>query len=127
MFRLTCIELNNGAVYIKNHSGRGEDVKSGRSFPSPGVELQTLLKRCRKDDWCWNDIAGACRRVSACRDDVTVAGLMFARHEALPTGCTVAGSPFWLRRVFVAAATVPDAEDKMFRLTCIELNGEFAV
>jgi hypothetical protein len=46
MFRLTCIELNNGefAVYINNHYLGSEDasgerlawVKSGSSFPAPG-------------------------------------------------------------------------------------------
>ena len=69
MFRLTCIELNNGefAVYINNHYLGSEDASSERLCLGeireqlsqlPGVELQTLLEPVPEcDDWCWNDIA----------------------------------------------------------------------
>ncbi|HHE8494821.1 hypothetical protein NFL61_23255 (plasmid) [Enterobacter ludwigii] len=89
MFRLTCIELDSGefAVYINHHYLGSEDARSERLCLSeirellsliPGVELQTLHESVPEDeDWWWNDIAD---RVlpsrPACRDDVTVAGLI---------------------------------------------------
>lgn len=85
MFRLTCIEPDNGefAVYINHHylgseDASGERLSLGEVLEQlsllPGVELQTLLEPVPEcDDWCWNDIAD---RVlpprPACRDDVTV-------------------------------------------------------
>ncbi|HII4377320.1 TPA: hypothetical protein ACY4QU_004078 [Enterobacter cloacae] len=88
MFRLTCIEPDNGefAVYINHHylgseDASGERLSLGEVLEQlsllPGVELQTLLEPVPEcDDWCWNDIAD---RVlpprPACRDDVTVTRL----------------------------------------------------
>lgn len=85
MFRLTCIELDNGefAVYINHHylgseDASGERLSLGEILEQlsllPGVELQTLHEPVpEEEDWCWNDIAD---RVlpsrAACRDDVTV-------------------------------------------------------
>lgn len=90
MFRLTCIEPDNGefAVYINHHylgseDASGERLSLGEVLEQlsllPGVELQTLLEPVPEcDDWCWNDIAD---RVlpprPACRDDVTVSGMKY--------------------------------------------------
>ncbi|MDU2942183.1 MAG: hypothetical protein ACLTYF_31545 [Escherichia sp.] len=113
MFRLTCIELNNGefAVYINNHYLGSEDASSERLCLGeireqlsqlPGVELQTLHEAVpEEDDWCWNDIADrVLPPVSACRDDVTVAGLM-ARLKQYPPDALCLGT-FWLADDFLS-------------------------
>jgi hypothetical protein len=93
MFRLTCIELDNGefAVYI-NHHYLGEDASgerlslgdSGAALPAAGRGITDPAEPVPEEDWCWNDIAD---RVlpsrPACRDDVTVAGLI-ARLKQYP-------------------------------------------
>jgi hypothetical protein len=112
MFRLTCIELDNGefAVYI-NHHYLGVKMPAESDFSGevleqlsllPGVELQTLLEPVPEcDDWCWNDIAD---RVlpsrPACRDDVTVAGLI-ARLKQYPPDALCMGT-FWLEDDFLS-------------------------
>ena len=113
MFRLTCIELDNGefAVYINHHylgseDASGERLSLGEVLEQlsllPGVELQTLLEPVPEcDDWCWNDIAD---RVlpsrPACRDDVTVAGLI-ARLKQYPPDALCMGT-FWLEDDFLS-------------------------
>ena len=113
MFRLTCIELDNGefAVYINHHylgseDASGERLSLGEVLEQlsllPGVELQTLLEPVPEcDDWCWNDIAD---RVlpsrPACRDDVTVAGLI-ARLKQYPPDALCLGT-FWLEDDFLS-------------------------
>jgi hypothetical protein len=71
----------------------------------PGVELQTLLEPVQCDDWCWNDIAD---RVlpsrPACRDDVTVAGLI-ARLKQYPPDALCMGT-FWLEDDFLSSMAV---------------------
>ncbi len=112
MFRLTCIEPDNGefAVYI-NHHYPGVKMPAESDFLwgrleqlslLPGVELQTLLEPVPEcDDWCWNDIAD---RVlpprPACRDDVTVAGLI-ARLKQYPPDALCMGT-FWLEDDFLS-------------------------
>ncbi|EQC1082625.1 hypothetical protein ACY2HL_004573 [Enterobacter roggenkampii] len=113
MFRLTCIELDNGefAVYINHHYLWSEDACSERLSLGgileqlsllPGVELQTLHEPAPEDeDWCWNDIADRVRPpISACRDDVTVAGLM-ARLKQYPPDALCLGT-FWLADDFLS-------------------------
>lgn len=113
MFRLTCIELNNGefAVYINNHYLGSEDASSERLYLGeirellsllPGVELQTLHETVpEEDDWCWNDIADrVLPPLSACRDDVTVAALI-ARLQQYPPDALCMGT-FWLEDDFLS-------------------------
>lgn len=113
MFRLTCIELDNGefAVYINHHylgseDASGERLSLGEILEQlsllPGVELQTLHEPVpEEEDWCWNDIAD---RVlpsrPACRDDVTVAGLI-ARLKQYPPDALCLGT-FWLEDDFLS-------------------------
>jgi len=107
MFRLTCIELNNGefAVYINNHYLGSEDVSGERLSLGemleqlsglPGGELQTLHEPVPVDeDWCWNDISGrVLPSLSVSRDDVTVAALI-ARLQQYPPDTLCLGT-FWL-------------------------------
>ncbi|EKS6582880.1 hypothetical protein SPM86_21765 [Enterobacter hormaechei subsp. xiangfangensis] len=113
MFRLTCIELDNGefAVYINHHylgseDARGERLSLGEVLEQlsrlPGVELQTLLEPLPEyDDWCWNDIADrVLPPLPACRDDVTVAGLI-ARLKQYPPDALCMGT-FWLEDDFLS-------------------------
>lgn len=77
MFRLTCIELDNGefAVYINHHylgseDASGERLSLGEILEQlsllPGVELQTLHEPVpEEEDWCWNDTGNT--RSAACR------------------------------------------------------------
>jgi hypothetical protein len=70
------------------------------------VELQTLHEAVpEEDDWCWNDIADrVLPPVSACRDDVTVAGLI-ARLKQYPPDALCLGT-FWLADDFFHLMTV---------------------
>ncbi|MBE8917485.1 hypothetical protein G9451_16510 [Enterobacter kobei] len=113
MFRLTCIELNNGefAVYINNHYLGRQDASSERLCLGeileqlsllPGVEKTTILSTVPEDDdWCWNDIADrVLPPLSACRDDVTVAALI-ARLQQYPPDALCMGT-FWLEDDFLS-------------------------
>lgn len=113
MFRLTCIELNNGefAVYINNHYLGSQDASSERLCLGeileqlsllPGVEKTTLRSTVPEDDdWCWNDIADrVLPPLSACRDDVTVAALI-ARLQQYPPDALCMGT-FWLEDDFLS-------------------------
>ncbi|MCM7515701.1 hypothetical protein M8R90_23175 [Enterobacter hormaechei] len=113
MFGLTCIELDNGefAVYINRHYLGSEDASSERLCLGdileqlshlPGVELQTLQEPVPEDDdWCWNDIADrVLTSRPACRNDVTVAGLM-ARLKQYPPDALCLGT-FWLADDFLS-------------------------
>jgi hypothetical protein len=54
-----------------------------------------------EEDWCWNDIADrVLPSASACRDDVTVAGLM-ARLKQYPPDALCMGT-FWLEDDFLS-------------------------
>ncbi|WP_369064334.1 hypothetical protein [Enterobacter sp. MALB-1] len=113
MFRLTCIELDNGefAVYINNHYLWSEDVSGERLhlgevlemlFLLPGVEKITLRSTVpENNDWCWNDIADrVLPSLSACRDDMTVAALI-ARLQQYPADALCMGT-FWLADDFLS-------------------------
>ena len=113
MFRLTCIELNNGefAVYINNHYLGSQDASSERLCLGdileqlsllPGVEKTTLRSAVPEDDdWCWNDIADrVLPPLSACRNDVTVAALI-ARLQQYPPDALCMGT-FWLEDDFLS-------------------------
>ncbi|EPC4333829.1 hypothetical protein ACRZTK_004437 [Enterobacter asburiae] len=112
MFRLTCIELEDGefAVCINHHYLWSEDASAERLDMGElqeqlslfsGVELQTLLEPAPEDDdWYWNDIVD---RVlpsrPACRDDVTVAGLI-TRLKQYPPDALCLGT-FWPEDYFL--------------------------
>ncbi|WP_234706494.1 hypothetical protein [Enterobacter hormaechei] len=96
MFRLTCIELNNGelAVYINNHYLWSEDTSGERLYLGevleqlslmPGVETCTIHEAVPEDEeWCWNDIADrVLPSLSASREGITVAALI-ARLQQYP-------------------------------------------
>lgn len=113
MFRLTCIELDNGefAVYINHHYLGSEDASSERLCLGeileqlsrlPGVEVQTLHEPVPEDeDWCWNDIADRMLpSLPACRDDMTVAALI-ARLQMYPQDALCMGT-FWLADDFLS-------------------------
>jgi len=113
MFRLTCIELDNGefAIYINNHYLCSEDTSGERLHPGevlerlsrlPGVKKSTLRSTVpENDDWCWNDIADSALPVlSACRDEMTVAALT-ARLQQYPPDALCMGT-LWLADDFLS-------------------------
>lgn len=113
MFRLTCIELNNGefAVYINNHYLWSEDACGERLYLGevleqlslmPGVETGTIQEAVPEDEeWNWNDIADrVLPSLSACREGVTVADHI-ARLQQYPQDALCMGT-FWLADDFMS-------------------------
>ena len=113
MFRLTCIELNNGAfaVYINNHYLWSEDASGERLYLGevleqlslmPGVETCTIHEAVPEDEeWCWNDIADrVVPSLSSSREGVTVAALI-ARLQQYPPDALCMGT-FWLADDFLS-------------------------
>ncbi|MDV5280037.1 hypothetical protein [Leclercia adecarboxylata] len=88
MFRLTCIDLDNGefAVYLNNHylgseDGSGEKLYLGdvleRLSMMPGVQLQTIQQPVPDDEeWCWNDVGSVLTPSHVLRREMTVGGMM---------------------------------------------------
>lgn len=113
MFRLTCIDLDNGefALYINNHylgseDGSGEKLYLGdlleRLSRLPGVLAQTLQQPVPdNEDWCWNEVADAVLPPSdLLRREMTVGG-MIARLQEYPLDALCTGT-FWLADDFLA-------------------------
>lgn len=113
MFKLTCIDLDNGgfALYINGHyvvdydfSGQklsADDLRE-RLELLPGVELETVSRTVpAHDDWSWNDVAGT---VFACRSQPKRKMTIRAFKERLSQYQDVAlcCGTFWLAEDFLA-------------------------
>jgi len=112
MFRLTCIDLDNGefAVYLNNHylgseDGSGEKLYLGdvleRLSGMPGVQLQTIQQPVPDDEeWYWNDVADSVLTPSHIwRREMTVGG-MLTRLQQYPQDALCTGT-FWLEDNFL--------------------------
>jgi len=112
MFRLTCIDLDNGefAVYLNNHylgseDGSGEKLYLGdvleRLSRMPGVQLKTIQQPVPVDEeWCWNDVADSVLTPShILRREMTVGG-MLTRLQQYPQDALCTGT-FWLEDDFL--------------------------
>lgn len=131
MFRLTCIDLDNGefAVYLNNQylgseDGSGERLYLGdvleRLSRLPGVHMQTVQQPVPDDEeWCWNDVADAVLTPSSVlRGEMTVGG-MISRLQEYPQDALCTGT-FWLADDFLAvdhsldSATIAAAMERAY-------------
>jgi len=131
MFRLTCIDLDNGefAVYLNNHYLGSEDGSVEKLYLGdvlerlsrmPGVQLQTIQQPVPGDEeWCWNDVADSVLTPShILRREMTVGG-MLTRLQQYPQDALCTGT-FWLEDDFLAvdgsldSATIAAAMERAY-------------
>ncbi|MFK3663583.1 hypothetical protein ACI2I2_24260 [Scandinavium sp. NPDC088450] len=113
MFKVTCIDLDNGefALYINGHyltseDGSGEKMYAGdlleRLACIPGVVVEHAERDVPdNEDWCWNDIADSVfSPATGVWGDVTVGALIQRLQTYSPAELCV--GVFWLADDFLS-------------------------
>ncbi|EBI7725084.1 hypothetical protein FX356_19390 [Salmonella enterica] len=122
MFRVTCIDLENGefALYINAHYLASEDGSGEKLYPGeilerlsrlPGVTTETVERPVpESDEWNWNDVADSVFPAGISLSRTMTVAAFKQRLSEYPDDTLCCGT-FWLAEDFLALDnSLEDAE-----------------